>query len=87
MSELLRLKSQMTSVAKDAGSMAGALDGLRKRLEAAAEASRSQIHGTSQQARYAEMIASYENAAKACLAASTALTQAGRLGREIGEHL
>lgn len=87
MSELLKLKSQMTSVAKDAASMAGALDGLRRRLEAAAAASRSQIHGTSQQARYAEMIESYDNAAKACVAASAALSQAGRLGKEIGEHL
>jgi len=87
MSELIRLKDQMTSVARDAASMAGALDGLRKRLEVAATASRNQIHGTSQQARYAEMIDAYENAAKACLAASGALIQAGRRGKEIGEHL
>jgi hypothetical protein len=87
MSELLRLKSQMTSVAKDAASMAGALENLRKRLEASAANTQSQIRGTSQQARYAEMIAAYENAAKACLAASGALVQAGRLGKEIGEHL
>jgi hypothetical protein len=86
-SELLKLKSQMTAVAKDAASMAGALDNLRKRLEAAAAASRAQIHGTSQQARYAEMIEAYDNAAKACTAASLALTQAGRRGKEIGEHL
>lgn len=87
MSELLKLKSQMTSVAKDAASMAGALDALRRRLESAAAASRSQIHGTSQQARYAEMIEAYDNAAQACVAASIALTQAGRRGKEIGEHL
>ncbi len=87
MSELLKLKSQMTSVAKDAASMAGALDALRLRLEAASTASKGQIHGTSQQALYAEMLSAYDNAVKACAAASAALTHAGRRGREIGEHL
>jgi hypothetical protein len=87
MSELMKLKSQMTDVAKDAASMAGALDVLRRRLESTAALTRGQIHGTSQQARYTEMIEAYDNAAKACVVASGALTQAGRLGKEIGEHL
>jgi ElaB/YqjD/DUF883 family membrane-anchored ribosome-binding protein len=86
-SELLKLKSQMTSVAKDAASMAAALDQLRRRLEGAVAATQAQIHGTSQQARYAQMIQAYESAAQACVTASGALIQAGRRGKEIGDHL
>jgi hypothetical protein len=87
MSELLRLKGQMTAVAKDAASMAAALGGLRKRLAAAANESQRQVHGTAQQQRYAAMIVAYQQAAKACDDAADALLKAGRAGTEIGQSL
>jgi lipid A disaccharide synthetase len=87
MSELLRLKGSMAAVAKDAASMAIALGGLRKRLEASAAEADRQVRGTAQQQRYAAMIVAYQQAAKACEDAAAALAKAGRAGTEIGQSL
>ena len=86
-SDLMRLKSEMTSVARDASSMANALGGLKRRLETSAAAAKRTVGGTAQQQRYAQMVSAYEAAAQACEAAASALTQAGRAGTEIGQSL
>lgn len=87
MSDLMRLKGEMTSVAKDATSMAAALGGLRRRLETSASTATRVVQGTAQQQRYAEMILSYQAAAKACEEAASALAKAGQSGTEIGQSL
>jgi hypothetical protein len=87
MSDLLKLKSEMTAVARDASSMANALGVLRKRLEGSVSTAQRVVQGTAQQQRYAQMISAYEQAARACDAAADALAQAGRTGTDIGQSL
>jgi hypothetical protein len=86
-SELLKLKAQMTAVAKDATGMASALGSLRRRLETSAKLADGQVRGTAQQQRYQAMIVSYQQAAKACEDAAQALVKAGRAGTDIGQSL